>query len=1110
MAIEAVLGVAYAEPSGEGKRKLPCDKPAFGLIQLDFENTNCRSIIQDHEGYIWVGTDNGVVRYDGEHIERFGNIESGLRNYGRRILALVEDTVGGCIWASLDGVASIARVDTRTFETTILEYQTAEDNGTYSYRVAQSIANLDDTTLVCRMGRAFYSVSKNTGRTELLRKYKGTINSTRTSFFNFDGRLCNVGGGKLYGIKAGEGAKAVVDEIPVGKLDCIKDAVVKDDTTLIVMNMAPQKRFDVHIFRPKSGTMELLGSITDSPHGMAPADDGLWIATNHGLAFLRYADKTISFFTSANSSLKDNDIACITKAREQHIFFLGTADGIATLNYFNSKFMRTDMRRYSLSNNPQVWSLAHDSRGAHWVGCLDGLYKSRPNSVYYDKVDIGNAKDEDEVMILSLDETLERDGLIVTTPKDVYKIGYDGRTLRHVLHDDDMIYSAQPLSGGRVVVTCRHSIHILTADTGHETGTLTPENGASFSTARTDDMATLWVVSTNQKLVGYDLATLSRKYIIVLQKDSIGAIRDIRHNVRNGMNELWIATVSGGLLYKNPGYSGIMPINSGKVLKSVIHAIELDDEGGLWVATDLGIANVRDGKVTDFPKNEFQMCNKFINRASAKGMNGEILMGGRNDFIEFSPLNFIDNDYFPTPQVTSYQFFNFTNRPEPDETGRQLYGGGSIVVPADVNSLRINARTLSYDHPEVTNVEWTIDNDSEWRRCEPTGDIYLTALDEGTHTLYLRSTDDAGTPQEEVATLTLEKQKFFYETRLFLFLMVVAAIAIVAALWAWRNSQYDKIRKKLTRDVTVVSDMLMTANNELRKRQTEINKRNQEITAINSNLQVIVEQRTRELAVAKSKAEESSQLKSDFLASLGHEVRTPMNAIVGFAKLLQMDECPPEERKEFADLILKSATSLLGMLSALLDSSRIERGVLEISMADTNIYQEVNDAYRMLSVEKKNPNVEFLLNLSDSLKGVTIETDKERLRQVIINITYNAFKFTSTGYVKMSAWKAKASGLTRLGLPNFPQKLSFTSDVFVMSIEDTGVGIPEDKRDIIFEPFRRLTGNSIKHPGLGLGLNIVKNLITLMGGEIWLTSEVGKGSTFFFYLPFERPATEKQ
>lgn len=1104
--IEAAGGAAHAERGEDGIRKLPCDKPSFGLIRFEYESTSCRSVIQDHEGYIWVGTDNGIVRYDGVHIDRFGDIETGLRNYGRKVVALAEDSANNCIWASLDGCAALAKVDTRTFETTILEYEWAEGDGADAFSVTLSIANINDSTLICRMARAFCAINKRTGKTKLLKKYKGVINSARTPFFRYDGRLCNVGGGKLYGMSQAEDAEVSVDEIQLSGIDRIKDAVPKDDTTLIVLNMSPERRFDINLVHLKSGKKELLGSITDSPHGMASADDGLWIATNHGLIFLRYDDKAIKTFTSANSTLQDNDIACITKARNQHIFFLGTADGIATLNYFNSKFVRTDLRRYSVSSNPQVWSLAKDSRGTSWVGCIDGLYRLRNNSLFYEKVNIGDEADE---MILAVNETLERDGLIVATPKDTYKIGYDGHVIRHILHDDDMVRGAQPLRRGRIAVICRHSIHIIESATWRETGLLKSEKGVSFTTAHTDDMSTLWVANSNQELTGYDLTSLERKYIVVLQKDSIGTIREVRHNVLNGMDELWIATSSAGLLYKNPGYSGIMPVNNGKVLKSMIHSMELDANGGLWVSTDFGIANVKDGKVTDFPKSEYQLCNKFLNRASAKGNNGEILMGGRNDFIEFTPLSFVDNDYFPTPQVTSYQFFNFTDKPNPEDYSRKLYGGGSVIVPARVNSIRINARTMSFDHPESTNVEWMIDNDVTWKKSEPTGDIYLAALGEGSHKLYLRSTDDTGRPQAGVRTLTIEKETFFYKSRIFTFLIVAAAASIIAGLWAWRNRQYRRIKQKLTRDVNVVSDMLMAANSELRKRQTEINQRNKEISAMNSNLQDMVERRTRDLELAKAKAEESSQLKSDFLASLGHEVRTPMNAIVGFAKLLQMDKCSDEDRTEFADLILKSATSLLGMLSALLDSSRIERGVLEISFSETNIAQEVNDTYKMLSVEKKNPNVEFQLNLSENLKGSVIETDKERLRQIIINITYNAFKFTASGYVRMSAWKAKASALTRIGLPKFPQSLNFTSDVFVMSVEDTGLGIPEDKREIIFEPFRRLTCNSIKHPGLGLGLSIVKNLVSLMGGEIWLTSEVGKGSTFFFYLPFDRQKTGK-
>lgn len=1085
----------------DSKRRLSCERPLFELVRNGFASSSCRNVLQDKDGYIWIGTDNGVARYDGLHVECFGAVEAQARLRGRRIISMAEDSLRHCIWASIDRSASLLSIDTKTLETTILDYKTPDGEEAGTYSAALSLASINDSMLICRMARAFYAVNKNTGAVRLIKEYKGLVNSANTPFFSFLGATYNVGGGALNKITTNAKGEVSVTEADLGGLTGIKDVAVKDDTTLIVMSMTQPRTFGTFFYHSRTGVSELIGTSPDTPHGMASADDGLWVATNHGLHFLRYDDKSRHIFTPANSTLQDNAPTSILKARDQHIFFIGTADGLVTLSYFNSKFQRTDMLRYSTSANPQVWSIVKDSRNCYWIGCLDGLYKRRDNSLFYENVDIDEISGS---VVLSLWETPEHDGLIVSTPKDVYKIDYDGRLKRHITHNDDMIRSAQPIGNGEVIVTSRSSVSIVSASNGKSRKTLTAPEWCRFKLARTDDYKTLWVVNYKQEIDGYDINTLERKYIIVLQGDSVGSILDIRHNVANGMNELWIATTSGGLLYKNPGYAGIMPFNDSQLLQSDIHSLELDSLGGLWVSTDLGIAHVDAGNVTEYQTDRFGLCNKFLTRSSARGTDGNILMGGRNDFVEFSPHDFIENDYFPTPMVTSYQYFNFSVKTPQEWTTPHIYRDGPIEIPAGVRDVIINARCLSYDHPEKTNVEWMADDEHEWKKSMPNGNIYLTSLSEGVHTIYMRSTNDAGKPQAGVRSLKVTKHVLFYETRLFVWLIVTLIASTVVAMWIWKNYQYRKIRNKLTRDVNSISDMLLAANKELRKRQAEVKKRNEEISAINSNLQSLVEQQTKDLMEAKAKAEESSQLKSDFLASLGHEVRTPMNAIVGFAKLLKMDECPKEERIEFASLILKSANSLLGMLGALLDSSRIERGILQVSKSDTNVYQEIIDTYHMLSVEKKNPNVKFILDVSDNLKDVVLYTDKERLRQIIINITYNAFKFTTDGHVKISAWKEKASELTKLGLLRYPQELSFTSDVLLMSIDDTGIGIPENKREIIFEPFRRLTDNAVKHPGLGLGLNIVKNLVILLGGEVWLKSEVGRGSTFYFYLPFEQ------
>lgn len=1088
------------------KNHLSCDKPTFSLQSEGLSSPVCLSMIQDHEGFVWIGTANGVTRYDGIHIHNFGNLKTGLRVNGRRIVALTEDTTENCIWASMDRETTLMRIDRGSFNIELLDYKVPDGNGADSYRVAMSLTCIDDSTLLCRLSRGFYTINKRTGYASLIKPYKSMVNSSRTPFFSFMGGVYNVGGGRIFKVESEENGVLGIETGDFAGLTNIKDAAIKDDTTLVILTMVQSKDFELHTYNGKSGKATLLSRFTATPHGIACADDGVWIATNTGLGFIRYDDARFELFTSANSTLHDNDLSCIIKAANQHIFFIGSGDGLITLNYFNSKFTRTDMRRYSTSSNPQVWSIAKDSHKNYWIGCLDGLYRLRENSIFYSKIPLPTSPDRGNTMLMDIHETVERDGIIVSTPWDVFRVGYDGQNARCLLHDGDMVRNTRPIPGGRIVVTRRRNISIISATDGRVIKSLDSDDRTTFTSGHTDDMKTLWVTTNNQEIDGFDLETLEKKYIIVLPNDSIGAVRTIRHNVSGGMDELWIATTNGGLLYKNPGYAGVMPVDGSPMLQARIHSMELDKNGSLWVSTDAGIVNISDGVFTDYPTAEYNLCSRFINQAAFRGPDGEILMGGRNDFLEFTPHEFTNNDYFPTPIVTTTQLYNFSSGSAVDENllGSQLYGGGTFVIPPGVVSMMVNVRCMSYDHSGETNVEWMIDNDHEWKKSQANGDILLTDLSEGEHHLYFRSTDDNGAPQAGVGTMTVIRKMVFYESKMFIFVVVGLIIAIVAALWGWTSYQARKIKKKLIRDVNSVSDMLVSANNELRKRQAEIKRRNEEISAMNSNLQTLVEQRTKELAVAKAKAEESSQLKSDFLASLGHEVRTPMNAIVGFARLLQTDDCPPEERSEFASLILKSANSLLSLLSALLDSSRIERGVLEISMTETDLGQELNDAYRILSVEKKNPNVKFLLEMSDDINGLVVMTDKERLRQVLINLTYNAFKFTESGYVKIAATTCSASDLLDRGLRRLPEKVSAYDRVVMISVEDTGIGIPEDKTEIIFEPFRRLTGNTMKHPGLGLGLNIVKNLVNLMGGSIWLKSVVEKGSTFYFFLPTKK------
>jgi signal transduction histidine kinase/CheY-like chemotaxis protein len=242
------------------------------------------------------------------------------------------------------------------------------------------------------------------------------------------------------------------------------------------------------------------------------------------------------------------------------------------------------------------------------------------------------------------------------------------------------------------------------------------------------------------------------------------------------------------------------------------------------------------------------------------------------------------------------------------------------------------------------------------------------------------------------------------------------------------------------------------------------------------------------LIAAKEKAELSDKLKSSFLTNMSHEIRTPMNAIVGLSELLKDKDFSEPEKTEFVDLILANSNSLLELIDDILDISKIESNQLKINLKEFEVYPLLNELYHRYTDEiksKEKSSVDFRLSVNLKDNSLSIESDALRLKQVLSKLLDNAIKFTDAGHITLGCTLQK--------------------DKIMFFVEDTGIGLSEDKKEIIFELFRKVEDNNLRlYRGTGLGLSLSQSLVKMMGSEIKVESEVKKGSRFYFHLPFKR------
>jgi len=249
-------------------------------------------------------------------------------------------------------------------------------------------------------------------------------------------------------------------------------------------------------------------------------------------------------------------------------------------------------------------------------------------------------------------------------------------------------------------------------------------------------------------------------------------------------------------------------------------------------------------------------------------------------------------------------------------------------------------------------------------------------------------------------------------------------------------------------------------------------------------------QAEQELIKAKEKAEESDRLKSAFLANMSHEIRTPMNGILGFTGLLKEPHLTGEEQQQYISMIEKSGERMLNIINDIISISKIEAGSMEVAVSATNINEQIEYIYNFFKPEVEQKGLLLCFKNTLPAKAAVIETDREKVYAVLTNLVKNAIKFTPSGSIEFG----------------YEQKGQFLE----FFVKDSGIGIPLGKESAVFDRFVQLhIGDKRAFQGAGLGLAISKAYVEMLGGKIWEESEEGRGSVFYFTIPYNTVTEEK-
>jgi signal transduction histidine kinase/ActR/RegA family two-component response regulator len=282
--------------------------------------------------------------------------------------------------------------------------------------------------------------------------------------------------------------------------------------------------------------------------------------------------------------------------------------------------------------------------------------------------------------------------------------------------------------------------------------------------------------------------------------------------------------------------------------------------------------------------------------------------------------------------------------------------------------------------------------------------------------------------------------------------------------------------------------LLVKTEIRLRRTQSELIRSRQTVEEYSRTLEQKVEERTIELTIAKQEAVAASQAKSEFLANMSHEIRTPMNAVIGFADLLKETRLTAAQR-EYVETICKSGELLIALINDILDMSRIESRKIELEKVDFDLEYCIGGVLKILhqkiGSKPVDLNLMYAADVPRDFKG-----DPTRVRQIFLNIVGNAIKFTDKGDITIRV-ESDANGTAAEGMSNLR-----------ISVKDTGIGIPKDKQDSVFEAFTQVDSTiTRKYGGSGLGLAITRSLVEMMGGTVSVRSEPGTSTEFIIALP---------